>query len=103
MSDVRMIEASAASERFARGWHLLGLTREYDDGVPHSVEAFGTKLVIWKSASGEVNVLDAYCRHTGASCASVPRRKCMRPRSDCLSRKRRVLVSVSPLGSTLIA
>ena len=65
MTDVRMIEATAASERFARGWHLLGLTREYDDGVPHSVEAFGTKLVIWKTATGQLNVLDAYCRHMG--------------------------------------
>jgi 3-ketosteroid 9alpha-monooxygenase subunit A len=62
---VRHIESSGAPDRFARGWHLLGLTREFDDGKPHGLEAFGTKLVIWKGADGNLNVLDAYCRHMG--------------------------------------
>ena len=62
---VRLIEAGAPIERFARGWHLLGLTRDLTDGTPHSVEAFGTKLVIWQGADGELKVLDAYCRHMG--------------------------------------
>ena len=57
---VRLIEAGAPIERFARGWHLLGLTRDLTDGTPHSVEAFGTKLVIWQGADGELKVLDAY-------------------------------------------
>jgi 3-ketosteroid 9alpha-monooxygenase subunit A len=65
MSDVRLIEASAPPERFARGWHFLGLTSEYDDGKPHGLEAFGSKLVVWRGASGDLNVLDAYCRHMG--------------------------------------
>ncbi len=65
MSEVRTIEAGTVPERFARGWHLLGLTREYDDGAPHGLEAFGTKLVIWKTSEGEIKVLDAYCRHMG--------------------------------------
>ena len=62
---VRHIESKGAPDRFARGWHLLGLTREFDDGKPHGLEAFGTKLVIWKGADGKLNVLDAYCRHMG--------------------------------------
>ncbi len=62
---VRHIESKGAPDRFARGWHLLGLTREFDDGKPHGLEAFGTKLVIWKDADGKLNVLDAYCRHMG--------------------------------------
>jgi phenylpropionate dioxygenase-like ring-hydroxylating dioxygenase large terminal subunit len=65
MSDVRHIESKGAPDRFARGWHLLGLTREFDDGKPHGLEAFGTKLVVWKGANGDLNVLDAYCRHMG--------------------------------------
>jgi 3-ketosteroid 9alpha-monooxygenase subunit A len=62
---VRTIEAGAPPERFARGWHCLGLVRDLADGKPHAAEAFGTKLVIWQGGSGELNVLDAYCRHMG--------------------------------------
>jgi 3-ketosteroid 9alpha-monooxygenase subunit A len=65
MSEVRTIEAGTAPDRFARGWHLLGLTREFTDGNPHGIEAFGTKLVIWQGGDGELKVLDAYCRHMG--------------------------------------
>ncbi len=44
--EVRMIDAaSAAPERFARGWHCVGLTRDLRDGKPHPIHAFGTKLV----------------------------------------------------------
>ena len=62
---VRMIEAGAAPERFARGWHCLGLARDLGDGKPHGLHAFGTKLVVWRGSNGEINVLDAYCRHMG--------------------------------------
>jgi 3-ketosteroid 9alpha-monooxygenase subunit A len=62
---VRMIEAGTAPERFARGWHCLGLVRDFNDGQPHGLEAFGSKLVIWLGASGELHVLDSYCRHMG--------------------------------------
>jgi 3-ketosteroid 9alpha-monooxygenase subunit A len=62
---VRTIEAGAPPERFARGWHCLGLLRDLADGEPHAVEAFGTKLVAWQGGNGVVNVLDAYCRHMG--------------------------------------
>ncbi|MBF6451133.1 3-ketosteroid-9-alpha-hydroxylase subunit A [Nocardia elegans] len=63
--EVRRIEAEAAPKRFARGWHCLGLIRDFADGKPHSINAFGTKLVIFRGADGTVNVLDAYCRHMG--------------------------------------
>ena len=65
MTDVRHIESKGAPDRFARGWHLLGLVRDFEDGKPHGLEAFGTKLVIWKGSDGKLNVLDAYCRHMG--------------------------------------
>ena len=33
---IRQIEAAAAPTRFARGWHCLGLTRDFGDGEPHA-------------------------------------------------------------------
>ncbi|OBG30489.1 Rieske 2Fe-2S domain-containing protein [Mycobacterium sp. 852002-51057_SCH5723018] len=63
--EVRLIEAQAAPTRFARGWHCLGLIRDFGDGKPHAVNAFGHKLVVFRGADGDINVLDAYCRHMG--------------------------------------
>ncbi|MUL75319.1 Rieske 2Fe-2S domain-containing protein [Mycolicibacterium sp. CBMA 226] len=63
--DVRQIEAGAAPTRFARGWHCLGLTKDLGDGKPHSINAFGQKLVVFRGADGQLNVLDGYCRHMG--------------------------------------
>jgi 3-ketosteroid 9alpha-monooxygenase subunit A len=62
---VRTIDTGAAPDRFARGWHCVGLARDFRDGQPHAVEAFGTKLVVWADADGELHVLDGYCRHMG--------------------------------------
>jgi len=64
-SGVRAIEAAAAPTRFARGWHCLGLAEKFRDGRPHSIQAFGQKLVIFQGEDGKLNVLDAYCRHMG--------------------------------------
>ena len=64
-SGVRSIDAGAPPTRFARGWHCLGLAAPFRDGSPHAVEAFGTKLVVFADESGELHVLDAYCRHMG--------------------------------------
>ncbi len=64
--EVRTIEVDAAPTRFARGWHCLGLTDAFRDGKPHTLHAFGHKLVVFQSAgNGGLNVLDAYCRHMG--------------------------------------
>lgn len=62
---IRFIEAQAAPARFARGWHCLGLIRDFGDGKPHAVNAFGQKLVVFRSGDGQINVLDGYCRHMG--------------------------------------
>ncbi len=43
----------------------MGRVGDFNDGKPHSVEAFGGKLVVWSDSNGEINVLDAYCRHLG--------------------------------------
>ncbi|MGY1812494.1 Rieske 2Fe-2S domain-containing protein [Blastococcus sp. SYSU D00820] len=63
--EIRRIEFEAAPTRFARGWHCLGLVRDLGDGKPHSIQAFGQKLVVFRGANGSLNVLDAYCRHMG--------------------------------------
>jgi 3-ketosteroid 9alpha-monooxygenase subunit A len=62
---VRTIDRGTPPARFARGWHCLGLADTFRDGVPHAVEAFGTKLVVFAGSTGELFVLDAYCRHMG--------------------------------------
>jgi 3-ketosteroid 9alpha-monooxygenase subunit A len=63
--DVRVIESAPLPLRFARGWHCLGLVRTFADGQPHSVNAFGTTLVVFAGEDGAVNVLDGFCRHMG--------------------------------------
>lgn len=65
VDEVRYIEALAAPTRFARGWHCLGLLRDFGDGKPHGVNAFGQKLVVFRGADGGNSVLDGYCRHMG--------------------------------------
>jgi len=52
--------------RYARGWHCLGAVEEYRDGKPHTLEAFGTRLVAFADTKGDIHVLDAYCPHMGA-------------------------------------
>ena len=49
----------------ARGWHCLGPVASFRDGQPHSVHAFGTKLVVFADSNGDLQVLDGYCRHMG--------------------------------------
>ncbi len=64
-SGFRTIDVGAPRTRFARGWHCLGLAEPFRDGQPHAIEAFGTKLVVFATEDGTLNVLDAYCRHMG--------------------------------------
>ncbi|HUH38597.1 MAG TPA: Rieske 2Fe-2S domain-containing protein [Spongiibacteraceae bacterium] len=59
------IEAAVLPERYARGWHCLGLASDYTE-KPVSYEYFGTKIVVYRGEDGKINVLDAYCPHMGA-------------------------------------
>jgi 3-ketosteroid 9alpha-monooxygenase subunit A len=62
---VRLIDVGTIPDRYARGWHCLGLADSFRDGKPHAIHAFGTKLVVWAKSDGTLNVLDGYCRHMG--------------------------------------
>jgi 3-ketosteroid 9alpha-monooxygenase subunit A len=67
------IEAAPIADRYARGWHCLGLAADYHDGKPHRIDAFGTRLVVFAGEDGAIHVLDAFCPHMGAdlSCGQV--------------------------------
>ena len=67
---VRVIETGVNPERFARGWHCLGREKDFVDGEPHRIDAFGTSLVVFADSTGKLNVLDAYCRHMGGNLAN---------------------------------
>ncbi|MCW4353368.1 3-ketosteroid-9-alpha-hydroxylase subunit A [Hoyosella sp. YIM 151337] len=65
MTAYRTIDAGTMPARYARGWHCIGLAESFKDGEPHAIKAFGTKLVVFQSEDGKINVLDGYCRHMG--------------------------------------
>ena len=62
---IREIDSGTLPTRYARGWHCLGVAKDYLDGQPHAVQAFGTKLVVFADSHGDLKVLDGYCRHMG--------------------------------------
>lgn len=55
-----------AEYRYARGWHCIGEAAKFRDGELHSLKVFGTKLVAFATADGEISVLNGYCPHMGA-------------------------------------
>ncbi len=60
------IVAEAPPERYARGWHCLGLADDYKDGKPHGLNIFGTRLVVFQGESGGLSITSAWCPHMGA-------------------------------------
>ena len=61
MNRPRAIDAGTPPERYARGWHCLGLADTFRDGEPgsanrgpHAVQAFGTKLVVFADSGGRL-------------------------------------------------
>lgn len=63
-SAFRHIDRTPPPKRFARGWHCLGLSEAFTR-VPQAIEAFGTKLVIFRTVRGEGVALQAACPHMG--------------------------------------
>jgi 3-ketosteroid 9alpha-monooxygenase subunit A len=62
---VAKIEAMVLPERYARGWHCLGLASDYTE-KPVALNYFGTKLAAYRGEDGQVHILDGYCPHMGA-------------------------------------
>jgi 3-ketosteroid 9alpha-monooxygenase subunit A len=62
---VAKIEAAVLPERYARGWHCLGLASDYTS-KPVALNYFGTKLAAYRGEDGQVHILDGYCPHMGA-------------------------------------
>ena len=62
---VREIDAGTLPDRYARGWHCLGPVKDYLDGEPHGIEAFGTHFVVFADSHSDLHVLDGYCRAHG--------------------------------------
>ena len=61
---VRRIDQTPAPERFARGWHCLGQSKEFTDS-PKRIEAFDSKLVVFRDSKGEAIAIQAACPHMG--------------------------------------
>ena len=59
------IEAREIEERYARGWHCLGLASRFTE-KPIALNYFGTKLVAYRGEDNQVHILDGYCPHMGA-------------------------------------
>jgi 3-ketosteroid 9alpha-monooxygenase subunit A len=66
MALAHTIEAQPIPNRYARGWHCLGLAADYKDGKPHTLDIFGTKLVAFQGENGQVGIIDGHCPHMGA-------------------------------------
>lgn len=48
------------------GWFQVAWSAEIAPGEVHKMKYFGQELVAWRSTSGELAVMDAYCEHLGA-------------------------------------
>lgn len=57
------------SPRFARGWHMVGQSGEFERGQARSFDYFGTKIAVYRGEDEQVHALDAYCPHMGADLA----------------------------------
>lgn len=55
---------------FPNGWYHLLNTNELSAGKIVSISALGRDFVAFRTSSGEVGVLDAYCPHLGAHLGS---------------------------------
>jgi 3-ketosteroid 9alpha-monooxygenase subunit A len=62
---VREIDTGTLPDRYARGWHCVGVADSFRDGKPHALHAFGRKLVVFADSNGDPHILDGYCRHMG--------------------------------------
>jgi len=50
---------------YPNGWYSLGLSRELNPGELRNCRFMGEDVVLFRTQSGKVNVIDAYCPHMG--------------------------------------
>ncbi|MDT5016075.1 MAG: 3-ketosteroid 9alpha-monooxygenase subunit, partial [Mycobacterium sp.] len=48
------------------GWFQVAWSDQVAVGAVHTMKYFDTELIAWRSASGRVTVMNAYCEHLGA-------------------------------------
>ncbi|WP_068276733.1 Rieske 2Fe-2S domain-containing protein [Aldersonia kunmingensis] len=48
------------------GWFQVAWSAEVGVGEVHKMKYFGREMIAWRSADGDVAVMDAYCEHLGA-------------------------------------
>lgn len=48
------------------GWFQVAWSAEIAVGAVHRMHYFDTEMIAWRSAAGQVTVMDAYCEHLGA-------------------------------------
>jgi len=58
---------SLSKYRFPTGWFIVGFASELAPGQVKRAHYFGEELVMFRTESGQINVLDAYCQHLGAN------------------------------------
>ena len=58
---------SLSPYRFPTGWFIIGFASDLAAGEVKRVHYFGEEMVLFRTESGEANVLDAYCQHLGAN------------------------------------
>jgi 3-ketosteroid 9alpha-monooxygenase subunit A len=64
LGPVARIVAQPIPDRYARGWHYVGLDSDFSQH-PKRVESFGTQLVAYRGEDGGIHILDGYCPHMG--------------------------------------
>ena len=53
--------------RFPTGWFIVAFASDLAAGQVKRSHYFGEELVLFRTESGRVHVMDAYCQHLGAN------------------------------------
>lgn len=54
-----------STHRYPRGWFQISFSHEVNAGELKLVKYFGRDIVIFRTESGKLGVIDAYCQHLG--------------------------------------
>jgi 3-ketosteroid 9alpha-monooxygenase subunit A len=54
------------SDQIGSGWYVIGWSTDFTVGEVKPLSYFDTELIAFRGESGDLHVLDAYCRHMGA-------------------------------------